>query len=140
MQLFFFVCTSSPSAILPRVQHSGKIFFPECPIFGTQGSTWHSGNIASPVVRSRNNKGGPACAMHRPSKQPRAFGLFCLPVGATTRTRTGYRLPSGIFGFGEWRFFIKKIQRKMNELANVILHHYSKFDMQKKFVQHTTKR
>jgi serine/threonine protein kinase len=32
------------------VQHSGKIVFPECPIFGTRGSTWHSGNIASPVV------------------------------------------------------------------------------------------
>jgi hypothetical protein len=29
----------SPSAILPRVQHSG-----------TQGSLWHSGNLASPVV------------------------------------------------------------------------------------------
>jgi hypothetical protein len=34
------------------VQHSGKIVFPECPIFGTRGSTWHSGNIASPVVIS----------------------------------------------------------------------------------------
>jgi hypothetical protein len=42
---------SSPSAFLPRVQHSGKIVFPECPIFGTRGSTWHSGNFASPVVR-----------------------------------------------------------------------------------------
>jgi hypothetical protein len=42
---------SSPSAILPRVQHSGKIVFPECPIFGTRGRTWHSGNIASPVVK-----------------------------------------------------------------------------------------
>jgi hypothetical protein len=41
----------SPSAILPRVQHSGKIGFPECPIFGTRGSAWHSGKIASPVVR-----------------------------------------------------------------------------------------
>jgi hypothetical protein len=41
---------SSPSAFLPRVQHSGKIVFPECPIFGTRGSTWHSGNFASPVV------------------------------------------------------------------------------------------
>jgi hypothetical protein len=81
MQLFFFVCPSSPSvalgedglprvslfpechallgtrgrpsspsAILPRVQHSGKIVFPECPIFGTRGSAWHSGKIASPVV------------------------------------------------------------------------------------------
>ena len=45
---------SSPSAILPRVQHSGKILFPECPIFGTRGSQRHSGNFASPVVfRSR---------------------------------------------------------------------------------------
>jgi hypothetical protein len=44
------VCLSSPSAFLPRVQHSGKIVFPECPIFGTRGSTWHSGNFASPVV------------------------------------------------------------------------------------------
>jgi hypothetical protein len=34
------------------VQHSGKIVFPECPIFGTRGSTWHSGNFASPVVYS----------------------------------------------------------------------------------------
>ena len=41
---------SSPSAILPRVQHSGKILFPECPIFGTRGSQRHSGNFASPVV------------------------------------------------------------------------------------------
>jgi hypothetical protein len=40
----------SPSAILPRVQHSGKIGFPGCPIFGTRGSMWHSGNLASPVV------------------------------------------------------------------------------------------
>ena len=41
---------SSPSAILPRVQHSGKILFPECPIFGTRGSQRHSGNFVSPVV------------------------------------------------------------------------------------------
>ena len=41
---------SSPSAILPRVQHSAKILFPECPIFGTRGSQRHSGNFASPVV------------------------------------------------------------------------------------------
>jgi hypothetical protein len=34
------------------VQHSGKIVFPECPIFGTRGSTWHSGNFASPVVNA----------------------------------------------------------------------------------------
>jgi hypothetical protein len=40
----------SPSAILPWVQHSGKIGFPECPIFGTRGSLWHSGNFGSPVV------------------------------------------------------------------------------------------
>jgi hypothetical protein len=39
-----------PSAILPREQHSGKSGFPECPIFGTRGSAWHSGKIASPVV------------------------------------------------------------------------------------------
>jgi hypothetical protein len=46
MQLFFFVCPSSPSvmpfsalgeASIPRVQ-----FFPECPIFVTRGSVWHS--------------------------------------------------------------------------------------------------
>ena len=41
---------SSPSAILPRVQHSRKILFPECSIFGTQGSQRHSGNFVSPVV------------------------------------------------------------------------------------------
>jgi hypothetical protein len=41
---------SSPSAVLPRVQHSGKIGFPECPIFGTRGSVWHSGKFASLVV------------------------------------------------------------------------------------------
>ena len=41
---------SSPSAILPRVQHSGKILFPECPIFGTRGSQRHSENFASPVM------------------------------------------------------------------------------------------
>ena len=41
---------SSPSAIIPRVQHSGKILFPECPIFCTRGSQRHSGNFASPVV------------------------------------------------------------------------------------------
>jgi len=41
---------SSPSAILPRVQHSGKIGFVKCPIFGTRGSLRHSGNFASPVV------------------------------------------------------------------------------------------
>ena len=41
---------SSPSAILPRVQHSGKTLFPECPIFGTRGSQRHSGNFVSPVV------------------------------------------------------------------------------------------
>ena len=29
---------SSPSAILPRVQHSGKNGFPKCPIFDTRGS------------------------------------------------------------------------------------------------------
>jgi hypothetical protein len=67
MQLFFFVCPSSPSVGLPRVscpfRHSGKPPFPECNssssatlgeaeclIFGTQGSVWHSGNLASPVV------------------------------------------------------------------------------------------
>jgi hypothetical protein len=43
----------SSSAILHRVQHSGKISFPECPIFGTRGSVWHSGNFASPVVITR---------------------------------------------------------------------------------------
>jgi hypothetical protein len=43
---------SSPSAILPRVQHSGKNAFPECPIFGSRGSSWHSGNKSSPVVLS----------------------------------------------------------------------------------------
>jgi hypothetical protein len=32
------------------VQHSGKSFFPECPIFGTRGSPRHSGNFHSPVV------------------------------------------------------------------------------------------
>jgi hypothetical protein len=37
-------CNSSPSATL------GEDFFPECPIFGTRGSAWHSGKIASPVV------------------------------------------------------------------------------------------
>jgi hypothetical protein len=41
---------SSPSAILPRVQHSGKIGFSECPIFGSRGSSRHSGNYSSPVV------------------------------------------------------------------------------------------
>jgi hypothetical protein len=41
---------SSPRAILPRVQHSGKIAFPECPIFGSRGSSRHSGNYSSPVV------------------------------------------------------------------------------------------
>jgi hypothetical protein len=41
---------SSLSAILPRVQHSGKSFFPECPIIGTRESHWHSGNFHSPVV------------------------------------------------------------------------------------------
>ena len=41
---------SSPSAILPRVQHSGKILFPECPIFCTRGSQRHSENFVSPVV------------------------------------------------------------------------------------------
>jgi hypothetical protein len=33
------------------VQHSGKIGFPECPIFSTRGSVWHSGKFASPVVQ-----------------------------------------------------------------------------------------
>jgi hypothetical protein len=42
---------SSPSAYLPRVQHSGKIGFPECPIFGSRGSSGHSENYSSPVVR-----------------------------------------------------------------------------------------
>ena len=42
---------SSPSAILPRVQHSGKILFSECPICGTRESQRHSGNFASPVVK-----------------------------------------------------------------------------------------
>ena len=46
---------SSPSVILPRVQHSGKIIFPECPIFGTRGSRRHSGNFASPVVAVLRN-------------------------------------------------------------------------------------
>jgi hypothetical protein len=41
---------SSPSAILPRVQLSGKSGFPECPIFGTRGSIWHSGNFTCPIV------------------------------------------------------------------------------------------
>jgi hypothetical protein len=55
----------SPSAGLPRVscsfRHSGKATFPECNtrarlaspsarFFGTRGSAWHSGKIASPVV------------------------------------------------------------------------------------------
>jgi hypothetical protein len=44
MHLFFFVCR------LPRVLHSGKIAFPECPIFGSRGSSRHSGNYSSPVV------------------------------------------------------------------------------------------
>jgi hypothetical protein len=37
-------CNSSPSATL------GKSFFPDCPIFGTRESPWHSGNFHSPVV------------------------------------------------------------------------------------------
>jgi hypothetical protein len=44
----------SPSAFLPRVpwtlQHSEKPLFPECPIFGTQGSGGHSRNFASSAV------------------------------------------------------------------------------------------
>jgi hypothetical protein len=39
------------SAILPRVQHSGEDCLPRVPDFWHSGSTWHSGNIASPVVR-----------------------------------------------------------------------------------------
>jgi hypothetical protein len=41
---------SFPSAFLPRVQHSRKISFPKCPIFGTRGRLRHSGNLGSPVV------------------------------------------------------------------------------------------
>jgi hypothetical protein len=45
---------SSLSSFLPRVQHSGKIGFPECPIFGTRERVWHSGNFGchfgSPVA------------------------------------------------------------------------------------------
>jgi hypothetical protein len=47
-------CNSSPSATL------GKSGFPECPIFGTRGSDWHSGKIASPVVIARSTPVG-AC-------------------------------------------------------------------------------
>jgi hypothetical protein len=67
MQLFFFVCPSSPSVALgenglPRVpcpfRYSGKAIFLECsfspsatlPIFNTRGSKCHSGKIASPVL------------------------------------------------------------------------------------------
>jgi hypothetical protein len=41
---------SSPSAFLPRVQHSGKIGFPECLIFSTRGRVRHWGNLGSPIV------------------------------------------------------------------------------------------
>jgi hypothetical protein len=50
---------SSPSVFLPRVQHSGKIGFPECPIFGTRGRVRYLGNLGSPVVdvHGRGKKG-----------------------------------------------------------------------------------
>ena len=41
---------SSLSVIIPRVQHSGKILFPECPIFNTRRSQRHSENFTSPIV------------------------------------------------------------------------------------------
>jgi hypothetical protein len=63
---------SSPSAFLPRVQHSGKSFFPECPIFGTRGSPEHSGNFHSPVVMGPRR--GVAHVLHRAGFRGRGMG------------------------------------------------------------------
>jgi hypothetical protein len=59
--------------IFPRVpvQHSGKIGFPECPIFGTRGSPWHSGKIASPVVIKM---------IISMAKGTASFSLICLKI------------------------------------------------------------
>jgi hypothetical protein len=120
MQLFFFVCLSSPSvalgedglprvpffpechallgtrgrppspsAILPRVQHSGKSGFPECPIFGTRGSVWHSGKIASPVVSSSSWKKIPLVERRKVvEKDPTCCGNCPLQAPQQRRSRS----------------------------------------------------
>jgi hypothetical protein len=52
------MCLTLGEGSLPRVQHSGKNFFPECPIFGTRGSPEHSGNFHSPVVVGPHARNG----------------------------------------------------------------------------------
>jgi hypothetical protein len=42
--------------------------FPECPIFGTRGSAWHSGKISSPIVVRRPLGFVPSARM--PSRAP----------------------------------------------------------------------
>jgi hypothetical protein len=78
---------SSQSVILPRVQHSGKIAFPECLIFGSRGSSRHSGNYSSAVVCSRSQ------SRLEPSPSARCFRV-------ATRQQLGvglHRGPHGIF-------------------------------------------
>jgi hypothetical protein len=85
------VCLSSPSAILPRVQDSGKIVFPQCPIFGTRGSMWHSRGILllpwwEPCPRAQPGRRAVPVhniwAAHRTRRAPGPTAAACMPLGA----------------------------------------------------------
>jgi hypothetical protein len=84
---------SSPSAFLPRVQHSGKIGFPECPIFGTRGRLWHSGNFGSPVVPAPSAGSTTAEARSLPPVAP-SSGREDMHRGVSVVTNGGSELNS----------------------------------------------
>jgi hypothetical protein len=73
------------------VQHSGKIVFPECPIFGTQGSTWHSGNIASPVVRELVNAHPESLSANF---EPLNVGLHYIGMAVAMASKLGPKVPA----------------------------------------------